>query len=203
MKDILLLGDSIRQNYQDYVQKQLRSIANVYYTDDNGKFGYYTLRYLHEWIRALSKFNEIEFDIVHFNCGLWDILRLSSENRTFTAKEEYREILKRIVERIRFLCPKAKIVFALTTEVIEPGFESGIGVGERKNADIRIFNSVALEVCKELKIVVDDLWNISRALPQEAHSDMVHYDTDIGIKALGNQVVNCLRSVLEWVEIKE
>ena len=91
MKDILLLGDSIRQNYQDYVQKQLRSIANVYYTDDNGKFGYYTLRYLHEWIRALSKFNEIEFDIVHFNCGLWDILRLSSENRTFTAKEEYRE----------------------------------------------------------------------------------------------------------------
>lgn len=42
MKDILLLGDSIRQNYQDYVQKQLRSIANVYYTDDNGKFGYYT-----------------------------------------------------------------------------------------------------------------------------------------------------------------
>ena len=51
--------------------------------------------------------------------------------------------------------------------------------------------------------MVDDLWNISRALPQEAHSDMVHYDTDIGIKALGNQVVNCLRSVLEGVEIKE
>lgn len=199
MKNILLLGDSIRQNYQEYVRNELQNIAYVYYPNDNGRFGYFTLRYLHEWIRILSKCGEIDFDIVHFNCGLWDVLRLSNEDRPFTDEEEYAELLVRIANRISFLCPKAKVIFALTTEVIEPGFEPGIIWGERKNKDIKKFNQIALKVCEQLKIGVDDLWSISKALPQEAHSDMVHYETNIGVKELGNQVVKCLRLAIEGV----
>lgn len=192
MKNILLLGDSIRQNYQEYVKDVLKGEANVYYPNDNGRFCYYTLRYLHEWIKALSGCGEIEFDIIHFNCGLWDILRLSNENRTFTDEDEYAELLVRIIDRIHSLCPKSQVIFALTTKVIEPGFEPGVLVGERRNEDIRKYNDIAREVCKKMQIVVNDLWSISRDLPQEAHSDMVHYATEIGIKALGNQVAGCL-----------
>ncbi len=197
MKNILLLGDSIRQNYQEYARNGLQDIANVYYPNDNGRFCYFTLRYLHEWIKALSKGDEIEFDIIHFNCGLWDVLRLSNEDRPFTDKEEYEKLLVRIVNRIRDLCPKAQIIFALTTEIIEPGFEPGISVGERKNEDIRAYNEIAQKVCKQINVDVNDLWSISKKLPQEAHSDMVHYETDIGIKALGDQVVKCLKLAMK------
>ena len=66
MKNILLLGDSIRQNYQEYVKECLQGMADVYYPNDNGRFCQYTLRYLHEWIGALSRHGEITFDVVHF-----------------------------------------------------------------------------------------------------------------------------------------
>lgn len=200
MKNILLLGDSIRQNYQEYVRVKLQDIANIYYPNDNGRFCYFTLRYLHEWIRALSNDGEIEFDIIHFNCGLWDILRLSNENRTFTGEEEYAELLVRIVDRIRFLCPNAKIIFALSTEIIEPGFEPGVIIGERRNEDIRKYNDIAQRACEAMKIQVDDLWSISRCLPREAHSDLVHYKTDKGVEALGNQVIKCLKFAIEGME---
>lgn len=193
MKNVLLLGDSIRQNYQEYVKANLEGVANVYYPNDNGRFCQFTLRYLHEWIRALSGHGEIEFDIIHFNCGLWDILRLSNEEEPFTDEEQYAELLKRIVKRIEFLCPNARIIFALTTKVIEPGFEPGIGVGERRNADIQRYNGIARKVFEELQIEINDLWSVSEKLPEEAHSDMVHFETELGISALGKQVSACLR----------
>ena len=193
MKNILLLGDSIRQNYQEYVKKNMCDVANIYYPNDNGRFCQFTLRYLHEWINALSKHGEIEFDIVHFNCGLWDILRLSNEEEPFTSEAEYASLLRRIVKRIQYLCPKAQITFALTTEVIEPGFEPGISIGERRNDDIRRYNGIAECVCNELEIEVDDLWSVSKILSDDAHSDSVHYETELGIEALGNQVVAFLK----------
>lgn len=192
MKNILLLGDSIRQNYQEYVKQKLSGTANVYYPNDNGRFCQYTLRYLHEWTGALSKHGEIKFDIVHFNCGLWDILRLSNEAGLFTEEALYCDLLVRIVNRIKYLCPDAAVIFALTTTVIEPGFEPGAEVGERRNADIRRYNMLAKEAFDGLQVEIDDLYSISENLPGEAHSDMVHFETELGIRALGDQVVRCL-----------
>ncbi|MCI8312149.1 MAG: SGNH/GDSL hydrolase family protein [Lachnospiraceae bacterium] len=193
MKNILLLGDSIRQNYQEYVKKNLCEIANVYYPNDNGLFCQFTLRYLHEWVRVLSRHGEITFDIIHFNCGLWDILRLSNEDIPFTGEELYASLLKRIVSRIQYLCPKAQLIFALTTEVIEPGFEPGVEIGERKNTDIRRYNDIARDIFSELHIEIDDLWSVSKDLPKEAYSDLVHFETELGSEALGRQVVKCLK----------
>lgn len=193
MKNVLLLGDSVRQNYQEYVRERLHGVADVYYPNDNGRFCQYTLRYMHEWVGALSQHGKIKFDIVHFNCGLWDILRLSNENKPFTGEEQYAELLKRITDRIKFLCPGAHIIFALTTKVIEPGFEPGISVGERRNVDIEKYNGIAERVFGALHIEIDDLWSVSNAISDEAHSDMVHFETKLGMEALGNQVVNCLK----------
>ena len=175
MKNILLLGDSIRQNYQEYVKECLQGMADVYYPNDNGRFCQYTLRYLHEWIGALSRHGEITFDVVHFNCGLWDILRLSNEQKPFTDEILYEELLRRIIDRIKYLCPKAHLIFALTTKVIEPGFEPGIMVGERRNADIQRYNKIAKCVCANMKIAVNDLWSVSDCISEKAHSDMVHF----------------------------
>ncbi len=193
MKNILLLGDSIRQNYQEYVKECLQGMAEVYYPNDNGRFCQYTLRYLHEWTGALSMHGEFTFDIVHFNCGLWDILRLSNEEQPFTDEKLYETLLRRIIDRIKYLCPKAHLIFALTTKVIEPGFEPGITIGERRNADIERYNKIAGIVCHDMGVEINDLYKISEDLPKEAHSDMVHFETEMGIRALGAQVAECLK----------
>lgn len=54
MQNILLLGDSIRQNYQSYVKEQLRE-ANVFYPNDNGRSTQFTLLYFHRWWDILSE----------------------------------------------------------------------------------------------------------------------------------------------------
>ena len=195
MKNVLLMGDSIRQNYQNYVKERLAGVAQVRFPNDNGKFCQLTLRYVYEWIRALRVDGQ-DFDIVHFNCGLWDVLRLSNEDRTFTDKEQYAELLVRIVDRIKYCCPKAKIIFALSTSVIEPGFEPGEAVAVRRNLDIQEFNEAAVQVLTDRVDYINDLWKVSIKLPEEAHSDDVHYETSMGIVALGEQVISALKMFL-------
>lgn len=193
MKNIFLLGDSIRQNYQNYVKEKLKKEANVYFPNDNGRSTQLTLLYFHRWWDILSEGGDIKFDIVHFNCGLWDILRLSNEEEPFTPENTYREMLLRIYHRIKFYCADAKVIFALTTMVIEPGYAYEEH-GKRYNDDIKRYNQAAIETFHGLDDVsIDDLFSVSWELPEIAHSDSVHYDTDIGITALGNQVVDCLR----------
>ena len=80
----------------------------------------------------------------------------------------------------------------MTTEVIEPGFEPGVEIGERRNTDIRRYNEIAREVFGGLNIEINDLWSVSKNLPPEAHSDMVHFETPMGMQALGDWVVRCL-----------
>lgn len=195
MKHILLLGDSISQNYQDYVREHMKDIADVRYPNDNGRFGTFTLRYVYEWIKALSQ-DGISFDIVHFNVGLWDVLRLASEDRTFTSEQEYADVLIRICQRIKKYCPKSKIIFALSTKVIEPGFTPGADIGIRKNEDIERFNQIAIDVFSNTEVIINDLWTVSEGMNECAHSDCVHYETEEGIEILGESVVEVLKRYL-------
>lgn len=197
MKHILLLGDSIRQNYQEYVKWKLEGIADVRYPNDNGRFGYYTLRYVYEWINALTREDDVSFDIVHFNVGLWDVLRLTSDNGTFTSKKQYADVLIRIYNRIKYYCPESKIIFALTTSVIEPGFAPGIEIGERRNSDIREFNRIARKTFEDVDVIINDLYEVSEKINDVGHSDKVHFETKLGITTLGDAVVKILTKELE------
>lgn len=174
------------------MKERLKDSIDVLYTRDNGRFCQYTLRYMHEWVNTLTNGRGDVIDIVHFNCGLWDILRLSNEDRPFTDEKLYGELLRRIYDRILFLCPNAVLIYALTTEVIEPGFEPGAELGYRCNKDIARYNDIAKNLFDRLNVEVNDLWSVSRALPQEAYSDSVHFQTELGIEALGRKVAECI-----------
>ena len=54
MKNLLLLGDSIRRGYDSFVQEKLAGRMNVFFSEDNGRFAQYTLRTLNNWVDALS-----------------------------------------------------------------------------------------------------------------------------------------------------
>ncbi len=192
MKNVLLLGDSIRQGYQEYVKYTLRDVADVYYPNDNGKFCQLTLRYFHDWARILSKDWAFKFDIIHFNSGLWDILQLSNETECFNSPEEYRNLLKRIIERMRYFYPDAKLIFALTTKIQEPGFPYGGSIAVRKNSDIEEYNRIATEVCKCYEVEINDLWSVSNGCPQDVYSDDIHFNTKKGEQLFGG-VANCIK----------
>lgn len=90
MKNILLIGDSIcygappnSPGYGVLVQEKLKGIANVYKIDDNCRFVQYTLRYLWDWVRQVDAAN---IDVIHWNNGLWDVLRLNTALFTYQIK---------------------------------------------------------------------------------------------------------------------
>ena len=128
MKNIFLVGDSIRfgapnpskynnisPGYERYVREKLEGIANVYGPDENCRFAQFSLRFLQKWAAVVPA---EEIDVVHWNNGLWDVLRLFGDE-PLTPLEFYENLLRRVYKRIRFLFPNAKVIFALSTAVIE------------------------------------------------------------------------------------
>ena len=63
---ILLLGDSIRMGYDQFVCELLKDKAEVVYPPDNGRFAQYTLRQLQDWKAQLhlACFDEISPEIL-------------------------------------------------------------------------------------------------------------------------------------------
>lgn len=182
MKNLLLLGDSIRMGYDKAVEKTLEGKANVYFPAENCRFASYVLRYLHEY-KALVKDGQV--DVLHWNTGLWDCLRLFEEE-PHTPLEVYAYYIDRICVRIKKLFPEAKVVFATSTSVLSEKMGKNF---KRYNAEIEEYNKVAIEIVKKHGFEINDLYNVSTSLPVEAHSDAVHYYTDIGTKAFAEQVL--------------
>ena len=115
MKKVLLLGDSIRMGYDDYVKEELDGKCEVVYdAEDNGRFAAYTLWQANQMFKHHG-----HFDVVHWNNGYWDMNIEAPMTEAMHPVEEYVHFLKRIIK----LCREngAKIIFATTTPILEPG----------------------------------------------------------------------------------
>ena len=193
MKNLLLIGDSIRMGYDKAVQKTLEGKANVYFPAENCRFASYVLRYLHEY-KALM--NNEKVDVIHWNAGLWDCLRLFEEE-PHTPIEVYAYYIDRICLRIKKIFPDAKVIFATSTAVLSEKMSKDF---KRYNEEIEAYNQAAVEVVKKHGFAINDLYAISTSLTEDAHSDPVHYYTASGTKAFTNHVLSC---VVPALEIKE
>ena len=100
--------------------------------------------------------------------------------------EVYADNLRRIVKRMRFLFPGAKIIFATSTPVIEEGYIPDFEV--RYNNDDEKYNAVAKEVMEQLGVRVNDLYALMDGRPDSLHSDQTHYYTAEATVLLGSQV---------------
>ncbi len=189
MKNILLLGDSIRHGapgspgYGKIVKEKLEGRANVYAPEDNCRFVQYTLRYLYNWASELSEVKD-KIDVIHWNNGLWDVLHLNGDE-ALTPKEIYICFLKRVHDMLRKLFPNARIIFALSTPVEEdmanPSFM-------RYNAEIEEYNSSARELMESLGVEVNDLYSVIKPYGREVHSDWVHFN-ERGCELLADAVI--------------
>ncbi len=189
MKNVLLIGDSIRfgappksPGYGVYVKKMLEGRANVYAPNENCRFAQYTLRNLYDWERKLRADN-VKIDLVHWNNGLWDVLHVNGDD-ALTPCDVYVEFLRRIYNKLKKLFPEAKIVFALSTGVIE---EMGSPDFMRYNSEIEQYNAAARALMDTLGVPVNDLYSISREI-EDTHCDWVHFGEE-GSKVLAEAVV--------------
>lgn len=185
MKKVVLIGDSIRLGYQNYVKSALDGVAEVYYPEENCRFAQFVLRFAHEWKR-LGKWPD-DIDVVHWNAGSWDVLRIYDDG-PLTPPEFYGDLIKRVDKRLRKIFPNAKMVFATTCSIVEEGYR-----GEkyhRYNKEIEEFNKIALDALKDTDTEINDLYTLTTTLPKEYRSDEAHWNTPDGVKMLGGQVLS-------------
>ena len=190
MKKIILIGDSIRMGYDKYVKEALKNVAEVYYPEENCRFAEYTLRCAHEWKSQFGCGDDV--DLVHWNVGLWDCLELF-EDEPLSTVDYYKNAIGRIDKRLRMLFPKAKMVFATSTSVNEEIMNKDF---RRHNATIEKYNEAAKEALCGTDTKINDLYTLTAALPNEYHSDFVHFYTDKGTEIIGGRVLSVICSEL-------
>ena len=193
MKKIVLIGDSIRQGYGPYVKMAFEGAAEVYYPSDNCRFASYVLRYIEEykWIVPEGK-----VDVLHWNTGLWDCLRLYEED-PHTPLDVYAYYIDRICKRIKNHYPDTTVIFATSTSVQS---ERMLKDFKRYNEEIEAYNEIAVSIVKKYCFAVNDLYALSASLPDEAHSDPVHYNTPIATRAFTDQIVASIAPALGITE---
>ena len=85
MKQILLLGDSIRMGYCGYVKQLLADKAEVIYPKDNCRSSQNIIMNLHDWARLCDS---QRVKAVHFNCGQWDTGHFQYDPEPLPTKKE-------------------------------------------------------------------------------------------------------------------
>ena len=151
MKQVLLLGDSIRMFYQKRVSELLGEDYQVSAPDENGRFAAYTFNSLRLWLPQFPK-----PDIIHWNNGLWDTAVLYEEDGCFTPLDEYIRTLERILRQLRKT--GAQIVFATTTPTHpQKAFLTTDMPPRHVNADICRYNEAAVQLMQREGVPVNDL----------------------------------------------
>jgi len=175
LPNVLLIGDSISNAYTVDVRKHLHGKADVFRIPGNGKNSAYGLRNLNKWL-ALGPG---EWDMIHFNWGLWDLCYRNPKsktqghrdkvNGTITATpEQYRANMEKIVSRLKKT--DATLIWCTTTPV--PEHEAG-----RKLGDDLIYNKIAEGIMAENGVLINDLHTYALAKYDEIQVKKgdVHY----------------------------
>ncbi len=187
MDNMYLIGDSIRcgsvksPGYECFVREKLKGSCNVYSPDENCRFAQYTLRGLCDWVNQVDV---AEIDLVHWNNGLWDVLRLNGDE-PLTPLDCYVYMLERVYKKIRLFFPNAKIIFAATTPVIEKNSPPG---WERRNAEIEKYNDEAKKLMNKLGVKVNDLYSAAKQFDESYYADWTHFN-EKGAIILADEII--------------
>jgi len=146
MKKVWLLGDSIRENYQELVTEKLAGRAEVVHPMQNCAFSAYTLCCLNSWLKELGT-----PDIVHWNNGIWDACVRFMEDGPFTPLDEYVRNLSRILRELKKT--GATVIFATSTPCKD-------GHPDQDANRTAWYNHNAVELMKREGVDIDDLFSV-------------------------------------------
>ena len=179
MKKIILLGDSIRLSYGNRVRELLGEGYTVWQPEDNCRFAAYTLRMLFDYKAQLEG-----ADVIHFNCGLWDMCDLFGDG-PFTPLEVYVEQMVRIAKILKTYAPV--VIFATTTPPSPKMW------GHDLNR-VRAYNAAAMAALEPLGVLFDDLFTpVAEDIDRMISEDYLHA-SPYGVEILANRVADCIKA---------
>lgn len=183
---ILLLGDSIRMNYQPYVREELGAEFAVSGPAENCATSRNLLANLDRWALAAPA------SIVHVNAGLHDLRYDPGRDAPVVPVDEYESNVRAILERLRERT-NARLIWATTTPVHEK-LHAEHKLSRRRESDVTSYNAVATRVARELGVEIDDLCAAVLAHGPDAlwSEDGVHFN-DRGYRFLGAHVARAIR----------
>ena len=178
MKKIVLLGDSIRLAYGQYVPDILGEEYEVWQPADNCRFAQYTLRMLFD-----EKENIKNADVIHWNNGLWDVAELHGDG-LFTPEEFYIETMLRIAKILKSFTPN--VIFATSTPV-HPEHP------HNDNEKIKRLNDLLIPKLQKMGIVINDLHAMAiQDISTYSCDDLIH-PTQEGAKLYAAQVAKAIK----------
>ena len=179
MKKVVLLGDSIRLiGYGQRTAELLGSDYSVWQPEDNCRFAAYTLRMLFEYKAQLEG-----ADVIHFNCGLWDMCDLFGDG-PFTPLEVYVEQMVRIAKILKTYAPV--VIFATTTPPSPKMWGHDLD-------RVRAYNAAAMAALEPLGILFDDLFTpVAEDIDRMISEDYLHA-SPYGVEILANRVADCIK----------
>lgn len=192
-KNIFLIGDSIRRGYCSTVKSELADKAEVFYVDENCRSTQFVIVSLKSWVGLFDDPESV--DIVHFNCGHWDVAHWNGYPISLTTREEYAKNIKMIIDLLHRFFPNAKLVFATTTPMNPDGGSTG-GVNPRSTDDIDSYNSIAVQIAKENGVKINDLNKFVRTWGSDSYIDTCHFTSE-AFAALGKEVARVLDEILD------
>jgi len=193
---VLLIGDSISVGYTLGVRTLLKDKANVHRPPGNCGNTIMGVDHIERWL------GEGEWDVIHFNWGLWDLIRKVDGRPNVagpisSSETQYAERLERLVLRLKET--GAKLIWATTTLVHE-------GPSARRPGDEVRYNAIAAEIMERHGVSINDLYALSASFPRvgaapQGEPEMfvargnVHF-TPEGSKLFAEQVAKHIESAL-------
>jgi lysophospholipase L1-like esterase len=190
MKNVLLLGDSIRMSYEPLVKEKLKDRANVYGPAENGRWSGYTLNSLRFWLPMESPWpqeNPLPMpDIVHWNNGIWDMGDDYHLGRPFSTPEEYTSALERTVAVLRKICGERVVILMATST---PTADTDLSAPHAYNGLLR-------KVAAAHGLEINDLFSVIAAdVSGNIGPDRVHL-TQTGAELAAAKVAACIEKYL-------
>jgi lysophospholipase L1-like esterase len=168
---VLLIGDSITRGYGKQVETELKNKAYVARLATSKSLGDPAL--LDQVALILREHN---FDIIHFNNGM---------HGDGYSEPVYAAALPELLEVLRKDAPRARIIFATTTDVRE---RNNLDKAHSKTERMVRRNELVAAFAQHENIALDDLFQVVRDHPELHAPDGVHF-TERGYNALAAQVV--------------
>jgi len=190
MKQVVLVGDSIRMGYESQVRGRLSGVAEVWGPEQNAGNSTNLLGLLHLWTEHRRP------DLIHFNCGLHDLRTIfQGSKETVVPPDHYRRNLHTMI-RIMRERTQADLVWASTTPVVDEDARREHAKWrdfDRSNDEVLRYNTVAREVMELELVPVNDLYAVVNTHGPAGlqTGDGVHY-SEAGCGILGNAVADFL-----------
>jgi lysophospholipase L1-like esterase len=178
---VILLGDSIRVNYQPHVRLELGEAFDLHGPAENCATSRNLLANLDRWAFTAPA------SVIHLNAGLHDLRYDPGQDAPVVPIGEYESNVRTILGRLRQRS-NARLIWATTTPVHEK-LHAEHKLSRRRDSDVGSYNAVATAVARELGVEVDDLCAAVLAHGPDAlwSQDGVHFN-DAGYRFLGAQV---------------